>query len=290
MGAGRDRECATSCGTISGPEFLNRVDDIIVFRPLSREDLAQIVDIQLQKLQEQLRGPSSAARGDARGAGAARDAGLRPGLWCAAAQAGDPARASERRSRSRCSKAPFARATRIRVERAGEHLRLVRAEPVPAQGQCVGAHHRPATSRGWRRRSGWRGRRRCARKFRSAPSSSRTARSCPRLTTKPSNAAIRPRTPSCWPLHRALHRVGADRLPLATLYVTLEPCAQCAGAIVLAKIGRVVFGAYDARCGMAGSVYDLLRHPSLNHRPEVLGGLMATECGELLKRFFLARR
>jgi tRNA(adenine34) deaminase len=91
-------------------------------------------------------------------------------------------------------------------------------------------------------------------------------------------------------LHRALHRVGEDRLLLATLYVTLEPCAQCAGAIVLAKLGRVVFGAYDGRCGMAGSVYDILRHPSLNHRPEVLGGLMATECGDLLKRFFLARR
>jgi tRNA(adenine34) deaminase len=91
-------------------------------------------------------------------------------------------------------------------------------------------------------------------------------------------------------LHRALQRVGADRLPLATMYVTLEPCAQCAGAIVLAKLGRVVFGAYDARCGMAGSVYDILRQPSLNHRPEVLGGLMATECGDLLKRFFLARR
>jgi tRNA(adenine34) deaminase len=91
-------------------------------------------------------------------------------------------------------------------------------------------------------------------------------------------------------LQRALQRVGADRLTLATLYVTLEPCAQCAGAVVLAKLGRVVFGAYDARCGMAGSVYDILRHPSLNHRPEVLGGLMATECGDLLKRFFLARR
>ena len=91
-------------------------------------------------------------------------------------------------------------------------------------------------------------------------------------------------------VHRALHCVGADRLPLATLYVTLEPCAQCAGAIVLAKLGRVVFGAYDARCGMAGSVYDILRHPGLNHRPEVLGGVMAQECGELLKRFFLARR
>ena len=91
-------------------------------------------------------------------------------------------------------------------------------------------------------------------------------------------------------LHRALHNVGEDRLLLATMYVTLEPCAQCAGAIVLAKVGRVVFGAYDARAGMAGSVYDLLRNPRLNHRPEVVGGLMAQECGELLKRFFESKR
>jgi tRNA(adenine34) deaminase len=91
-------------------------------------------------------------------------------------------------------------------------------------------------------------------------------------------------------LQRALQSVGEDRLPTATLYVTLEPCAQCAGAIVLTKVGRVVFGAYDPRCGMAGSVYDLLRNPRLNHRPEVVGGLMAEECGDLLKRFFLSRR
>jgi len=91
-------------------------------------------------------------------------------------------------------------------------------------------------------------------------------------------------------LQRALQKVGADRLHWATLYVTLEPCAQCAGAIVLAKIGRVVFGAYDARCGMGGSVYDLLRHPRLNHRPEVVGGLMAEECGDLLRRFFQSKR
>jgi tRNA(adenine34) deaminase len=91
-------------------------------------------------------------------------------------------------------------------------------------------------------------------------------------------------------LHRALQRVGEDRLPWATMYVTLEPCAQCAGALVLAKVGRIVFGGYDNRCGMAGSVYDLLRHPRLNHRPEVVGGLMAEECGELLKRFFQSRR
>jgi tRNA(adenine34) deaminase len=91
-------------------------------------------------------------------------------------------------------------------------------------------------------------------------------------------------------LQRALERVGEDRLSFATMYVTLEPCAQCAGALVLAKVGRVVFGAHDGRCGMAGSVYDLLRHPRLNHRPEVVGGLFAEECGELLKRFFMARR
>jgi tRNA(adenine34) deaminase len=86
-------------------------------------------------------------------------------------------------------------------------------------------------------------------------------------------------------LQQALQKVREDRLPFATLYVTLEPCAQCAGAIV-----RVVFGAYDARCGMAGSVYDLLRNPRTNHRPEVVGGLMAEECGELLRGFFLSKR
>ncbi|HEX3275800.1 MAG TPA: tRNA adenosine(34) deaminase TadA [Gemmatimonadales bacterium] len=91
-------------------------------------------------------------------------------------------------------------------------------------------------------------------------------------------------------IHRALQRAGEDRLPYATLYVTLEPCAQCAGAIVLAKIGRVVYGAADLRAGMAGSVCDLLRHPRLNHRPEVTGGLFAEDCADLLKRFFQARR
>jgi tRNA(adenine34) deaminase len=91
-------------------------------------------------------------------------------------------------------------------------------------------------------------------------------------------------------IQRALLKAGEDRLPFATLYVTLEPCAQCAGAIVLAKIGRVVYGTQDLRAGMAGSVYDLLRHPRLNHRPEVVGGLMAEDCAELLKRFFESRR
>jgi tRNA(adenine34) deaminase len=91
-------------------------------------------------------------------------------------------------------------------------------------------------------------------------------------------------------LQRALQRAGEDRLPFATMYVTLEPCAQCAGAMVLAKLGRLVFGAHDSRVGMAGSVYDLLRHPRLNPRPEVVGGLLAEDCGELLKRFFQSKR
>lgn len=91
-------------------------------------------------------------------------------------------------------------------------------------------------------------------------------------------------------IQRALAELRCDRLPGCTLYVTLEPCAQCAGAIVLAKVGRVVFGAWDQRAGMSGSVLDLLRHPRLNHRPEVLPGVMADECGELLRQFFHARR
>ena len=91
-------------------------------------------------------------------------------------------------------------------------------------------------------------------------------------------------------IRRALAALGVDRLEDATLYITLEPCAQCAGAIVLARVGKVVFGAYDAKAGMAGSVGDLLRHPKLNHRPEVRGGVMADACGGLLTAFFERRR
>lgn len=91
-------------------------------------------------------------------------------------------------------------------------------------------------------------------------------------------------------IQRAIEKVGEGRLTRSTLYVTLEPCTQCAGAIILSKVERVVFGAWDPRAGMAGSVHDLLRHPRLNHRPEVVGGVMEDECGALLKRFFLARR
>src|SRR5471030_1730832 len=84
--------------------------------------------------------------------------------------------------------------------------------------------------------------------------------------------------------------LGDARLTGCTLYVTLEPCAMCAGAIVLARLDRVVFGAWDDRAGMAGSVTDLLRHPRLNHRPEVLAGVRGAECGELLSAFFRSRR
>jgi tRNA(adenine34) deaminase len=91
-------------------------------------------------------------------------------------------------------------------------------------------------------------------------------------------------------LQRAMHSGHAEKLSLATLYVTLEPCAQCAGGIVLARVGRVVFGAWDQRAGMAGSVFDLLREPRLNHRPEVISGILEEECGEVLKGFFRAKR
>lgn len=94
----------------------------------------------------------------------------------------------------------------------------------------------------------------------------------------------------CLALREALAVAGSDRLLDATLYVTLEPCAQCAGAIILAKVSRVVFGAWDDKAGMAGSVLDLLRHPRLNHHPEVRGGVLAQPCGDLLRDFFRERR
>ena len=93
-----------------------------------------------------------------------------------------------------------------------------------------------------------------------------------------------------WAIREAAAARGSWRLSGCTLYVTLEPCAMCAGAMVLARLDRVVFGAWDDKAGMAGSVGDLLRHPKLNHRPEVLGGVLADECGALLAEFFEARR
>lgn len=91
-------------------------------------------------------------------------------------------------------------------------------------------------------------------------------------------------------LKQAAEVIGDARLTESTLYVTLEPCAMCAGAIVLTRLDRLVFGAWDQKAGMAGSVGDLVRHPRLNHRPQVLAGVLAEECGELLTRFFQARR
>jgi tRNA(adenine34) deaminase len=91
-------------------------------------------------------------------------------------------------------------------------------------------------------------------------------------------------------IRAAAAALGSWRLTGCTLYVTLEPCAMCAGAIVLSRLDRVVFGAWDAKAGMAGSVADLLRHPRLNHSPEVVGGVMSDDAGELLRRFFEERR
>lgn len=80
------------------------------------------------------------------------------------------------------------------------------------------------------------------------------------------------------------------RLEGCTLAVTLEPCTMCAGAAVLARIARVVYGAVDPKAGAAGSLWDVLRDRRLNHRPEVVGGVLAQECGELLIEFFAAHR
>jgi tRNA(adenine34) deaminase len=92
-------------------------------------------------------------------------------------------------------------------------------------------------------------------------------------------------------LREAAAHVGDGwRLPGTVLYVTLEPCAMCAGAIVLARIPRVVFGAWDPKAGAAGSVFDILAEPRLNWRPDVAGGLLADDSGDLLRSFFASRR
>jgi tRNA(adenine34) deaminase len=91
-------------------------------------------------------------------------------------------------------------------------------------------------------------------------------------------------------LRAAAERLGGWRIPDATIYVTLEPCTMCAGAIVLARVPRVVYGAADPKAGAAGSVLDVLGEPRLNHRPRVEGGLLAGESAALLEAFFAARR
>jgi tRNA(adenine34) deaminase len=91
-------------------------------------------------------------------------------------------------------------------------------------------------------------------------------------------------------LQRAAKATGHWRLLDTTMYVTLEPCAMCAGALVLARVPRVVFGTADPKAGAAGSVVNLLAQPELNHRPAVEGGPLADECAALLREFFAARR
>jgi tRNA(adenine34) deaminase len=91
-------------------------------------------------------------------------------------------------------------------------------------------------------------------------------------------------------IREASAKVDSWRLDDCTLYVTLEPCAMCAGAIVLSRMKRVVFGAWDEKAGMAGSIGDLLRHPKLNHRPEVRAGVLAEECARVLEEFFRRQR
>ncbi len=91
-------------------------------------------------------------------------------------------------------------------------------------------------------------------------------------------------------LREAARAIGSWRLLGTVLYVTLEPCAMCAGAIVLGRIPRVVYGTADPKAGAAGSVLDVLAEPRLNHRPEVAGGLLADESAALLRAFFASRR
>src|SRR5690242_5138214 len=91
-------------------------------------------------------------------------------------------------------------------------------------------------------------------------------------------------------LREAARTLGSWRVLDSVMYVTLEPCAMCAGAIVLARLPRVVFGATDPKAGAAGSVFNVLEEPRLNHRPQVESGLLAEECADLLRSFFAPRR
>jgi tRNA(adenine34) deaminase len=91
-------------------------------------------------------------------------------------------------------------------------------------------------------------------------------------------------------IRAAARALGSWRLDGCTLVVTLEPCTMCAGAVVAARIARVVYGAADPKAGAAGSLWDVLRDRRLNHRAEVVGGILAEECGALLREFFAERR
>ena len=91
-------------------------------------------------------------------------------------------------------------------------------------------------------------------------------------------------------IRQAAATLGSWRLTGLTLVVTLEPCTMCAGAVTAARLARVVYGAEDPKAGAVGSLWDVLRDTRLNHRPEVIGGVLAAECGNLLRDFFAARR
>ena len=91
-------------------------------------------------------------------------------------------------------------------------------------------------------------------------------------------------------IRAAARAIGSWRLDGLTLVVTLEPCTMCAGAVTLARLGRLVYGAEDPKAGAVGSLWDVLRDRRLNHRPEVIGGVLADECAAVLREFFAARR
>jgi len=91
-------------------------------------------------------------------------------------------------------------------------------------------------------------------------------------------------------IRQAARATGSRRLDGCTIVVTLEPCTMCAGAVVLARLARLVYGAADPKAGAAGSLWDVLRDRRLGHTPEVIGGVLSTECGALLQAFFAARR
>jgi tRNA(adenine34) deaminase len=114
------------------------------------------------------------------------------------------------------------------------------------------------------------------------------------VIARAANAPIARRDPTAHAemlvLRAAGQALGNYRLPGCVLYVTLEPCAMCVGALVHARIARIVYGAPDPKTGACGSVFDLAANPKMNHRIEVIGGVLAEESAALLKRFFAARR
>jgi tRNA(adenine34) deaminase len=114
------------------------------------------------------------------------------------------------------------------------------------------------------------------------------------LLARGQNRVIRDHDPTAHAEIVALRGAGLAlrnyRLEKCTLYVTLEPCSMCAGAMIHARIGRLVFGAFDPKAGAVGSVLSVINHPHLNHQIEVTGGILAEECGDLLRRFFQSRR